>query len=284
VVSMAAMNRLLFLCAMTGLLGGLVNSLAAQPQPTFPPVIQEAMLAAPVVKPREPIVTAVTGTSVSPVQPVSVVGQVSSAFVLNNVTVTISETVGFARDAGLLKAARQSLPTVLQALGMPAAQAQSTAKAVGDPMRFVARFAVVSERLLPVYTLVVNLTFNEPMLRSNFGGAKAAPVSATGLVSGSGDVLSNVSGSAAAVAAGPVQVWHMTVPGDDVRAVEALRAKLAGEPGTQVVYARIAAREVVFKLTTAQPLPALTAWFINVGWQAEVQAEAMALRLRPLVP
>lgn len=269
---------------------GLMGGLTAQPQPTFPPVIQESVLAAPVTKPKVPVVNVplvapVTGTSVSPVQPVAAVlpvgavaGQVSSAFVLNNVTVTISETEGFARDAGLLKAARQSLPTVLQALGLPAAQAQSTAKTVGDPLKFVARYAVVSERLLPVYTLVVNLTFNEPILRSNFGGAKVAAVSATVETSGSAVVL----GNSAVAAMGPVQAWQVTVPGDDVRAVEALRAKLAAEPGTQVVYARIAAREVVFQVTTALPLAELTDWLAKAGWQTTPLSDVLALRLQPL--
>ena len=242
-----------------------------QPQPTFPPIIQETTLAAPVTVPKPPVVAPVTGTNVAPVQPVAAVGQVSaSPFVLNNVTVTISDTEGFARDAGLLKAARQNLPTVLQALGLPLAQAQSTAKTVGDPLKFVARYAVVSERLLPVYTLVVNLTFNELMLRSNFGGAKVQAVSAT------------VVRASDSVVAGPVQVWQVMVPGDDVRVVEALRAKLAAEPGTQVVYATIAAREVVFQLTTALPLTELTAWLAKAGWQAAPLADAAALSLRPL--
>lgn len=257
----------------------------AQPQPTFPPVIQESVLAAPLMKPKVPVVAPVTGASVSQVVLLNAVGQVSaslaaSAFVLNNVTVTMNETQGFARDAGLLKAARQSLPSALQALGLPAAHAQNTAKTVGDPLKFVARYAVVSERLLPVYTLVVNLTFNEAMLRSNFGGTKPVVVSATALdVSGT----DTVAGDVMPVPTGPVQVWQVIVPSDDVRAVEALRAKLASEAGTQVVYARIAAREVVLKLTTPQALPALTGWFAAAGWLAEPMADAMALSLRPLV-
>ncbi|NBX85798.1 MAG: hypothetical protein EBQ80_00910 [Proteobacteria bacterium] len=73
------------------------------------------------------------------------------------------------------KAARQALPQALQALPVDAAQAISITNTIGNPMSFVASYQVVRETLLPTYSLTTNLTFNQAMLRTNFGGKVASP-------------------------------------------------------------------------------------------------------------
>lgn len=157
--------------------------------------------------------------------------QPADPFTVRNITVTVSNSTGFARDAALQQAAHSGLAQVLQVLPMPAAQASSTAASIGNAMAFVQSYSIVHEALVPTYTLTVDLTYNQDMLRKNFGGRVAqATVSST--------FTTTVSGTAPATAAQP-QRWLITLPGNDLAASSALITTLNDKPDTQATYRQI---------------------------------------------
>lgn len=128
-----------------------------------------------------------------------------SPFEVRGVVVTLSQTTGFARDAAMDMAARKALPQVLAALPMEPAQAAAKAKAVGNPLTFVSSYRIAKEVLIPTYALTVDLTFNEAMLRSNFGGVRVAAQAA--VPAGGGLVSTTVAASPSA----PVSLNHFVV-------------------------------------------------------------------------
>lgn len=149
------------------------NSFASA-QPTFTRNIESEALAPLVITPSAPVVASSTAPAAT--------GMVGP-FTIKDVTVVLSQTAGFARDTALDQAAKQALPKVLEALPMDATEANEKAKAVGEPLRFVSSYKIVKEALIPTYSLIVDLTFNEPLLRSNFGGVKTGPLVVTSATS-----------------------------------------------------------------------------------------------------
>lgn len=133
--------------------------------------------ASPTAQPATPSTSTTAAAAASPTSPFTVKGLV----------VSVSGSTGFDRDAALDQAARTGLEKVLLALPLEAAKAKSTAKTVGDPQRFVASYVIVKETLVPTYSLTVDMTYNESMLRNNFGG-KVVVVSATAVASGTSAV------------------------------------------------------------------------------------------------
>lgn len=169
-----------------------------------------------------------------------------SPFVVRGVSVTLGQTTGFARDAALDMAARKALPQVLAALPMSAEDATAKAKAVGQPLSFVSSYTIVKEVLIPTYGLVVDLTFNEQMIRTNFGGVR---VSSTVVVSStSGGLISDT--VAAPVA--PVKMNRFVVrvlTADPISQDKVYRA-LSGLQDTQAHYRVMAGAGAEFGVNT----------------------------------
>ncbi len=187
----------------------------------------------------------------------------SNPFQIKGVAVVLSQTTGFARDVALEQAARQALPQVLQgALGLPAAEANRKARAVGEAMRFVARYQVLQEAVLPAYSLTADLTFNESMLRKNFGGVASTATATQSLpaTAASPSVSSSMPASMPATQAYVVRISEPTAAGQD-RA----RRQLAALPGTEVTYRLISGQGVELNVRTGQTNGALAAAL--AGWQ-----------------
>lgn len=138
------------------------NSIESEEVETLPPAIPSPTAAT----------TPATSSQLQPTAQASVAQ--AAPFTVKGISIDLSNTTGFARDAALDQAAAKGLPLVLVNLPMPETLAQETARSVGDPMRFVASYAVVKETLIPNYSLIADLTFNEAMLRTNFGGKSTA--------------------------------------------------------------------------------------------------------------
>ena len=230
----------------------------------FPSVLQGEALAAPT--PTTPRVSATVAVS-----PVAVV----NPFTIRGVSVTLPDK-GFAREAALEAAARQALPQALQLLPLSAADARRTARSVGTAMQFVSSYQIVQETLLPTYRLVTDLTFNESMLRTNFGGKLVA--SSTVVVSGSavsGSVPAAVSVSAPAPLA---PQWIVRVasnnPADLDRAFRALQAL----PQANVTYRLIAGAGAEWNVGTSAPLSAIEA---AAGPNGSVRPTAVVLPTPP---
>lgn len=191
---------------------------------TFPRSLQADELA-PLPKAPQPVSGSVevSGSEAVPASP----------FTIQGVVVTLSDTTGFARDEALEKAARQAMPAALQALPMDAAKAAKMAKDVGGVMRFVSSYRVVKETVIPSYSLTADLTFNEAMLRKNFGGA----VSATAPVgAGAGQRTADGGEVVASSAAVPLNHWLVRMENADVADVSRVFDKLNGTEGTHAAY------------------------------------------------
>lgn len=166
-----------------------------------------------------------------------------------SITVVISDTAGYARDAALEKAARMALPKVLTG---PVFQLNSKdiapkLKSLGSAMPFVARYSIKQERVLPTYSMVVDMTFNEAKLRQNFGGIKVQVGEGTGTVAVSA-TMGAMAQPTAAPTAWLVRVNEPTAAGQD-RARRALNA-LAN---TRAVVQEVARTSITFKVMSAQP-------------------------------
>ncbi len=97
-------------------------------------------------------------------------------FVVKDISITMEPADGFAREAALAQAARQGLPTAITQLGIDPDEAGRLAKTVGNAMGFVKSYTIGKELLVPAYSLMVTLTFDQAKLVSNFGQKiKAAP-------------------------------------------------------------------------------------------------------------
>ena len=193
-------------------------------------------------------------------------------FEVKGVAVTVSGTTGFARDVALEQAARQALPTLLQGpqFGLNAADAAAKVKALGDAMPFVARYKIVQESVLPSYALVADLTFNEALLRKNFGGvAGAAAVSPTaGMVAPTGDDTPLATASAK-------QGWVVRVPEPTPAGQDRARRALAALPETTVTLRLISTQGVELNVLSSQSQEALQAAL--AGWQASIQPQTAAV-------
>ena len=184
-----------------------------------------------------------------------------------SVSVVLSGTTGFARDAALEQAARQALPKVLQTemFGLSATEATAKTKALGAVLPFVARYNIVTERVVPVYSLVADLTFNEAKLRQNFGGV------ATPLAPAAASVTGTTPAPAPATHRWLVRITEPSAAGQD-RA----RRALAALPNTRVTIYELARAELTFAVMTPQPeasiLAVLKAWQPNIMPQPEAPA------------
>lgn len=118
--------------------------------------------------------------------PMTVTAAVSSeSGLVAGVSVTLPETDGFARDVALTEAARKALPIALGQLETPLTgkEAESAAKAVGEPMQFVKSYRIVKELLVPSYSLTVDMVFDVPKLQANFGKRETTTTTTTTTVS-----------------------------------------------------------------------------------------------------
>lgn len=223
---------------------GLLFAMPAVAQVTMPagqtfPRSLEADELAPLPKPAQPV-SASTAVSASE--------NAASPFTIKGVVVTLSDTTGFARDEALEKAARNAMPLALEALPLEPAKAAKLAKDVGGIMRFVASYRVVKETVIPSYSLTADLTFNEEMLRKNFGGAVSATtagvVDATHTADGGEVVASSV--------ALPLKKWLVRMENSDVAEVSRVFDKLNGTAGTRATYHKMTS--TVTEMTVATPL------------------------------
>lgn len=168
----------------------------------------------------------VGATEVSASAPASVA---ANPFVVKGVVVTLSQTTGFARDAALDQAARQALPQVLQELEIPADKAAKAAASVGNPLQFVASYAIVKEALIPTYSLTTDLTFDAKMLRANFGGV-------VGVTSGSEVVSGSEVSASMVVPPPPLRRYVVRVANSDPVVQDSVFRKLSALRGAKVRY------------------------------------------------
>jgi hypothetical protein len=191
------------------------------------------------------------------------VSPTTSPWQVKGVNVVLSGTTGFSRDMALEQAARQALPQVLQnQLGFAAAEATAKTRAVGEAMRFVSRYQIVQESVLPSYSLKADLTFNESMLRKNFGGV-VAPVapSATAAVA--------ASATATIATRGNVRGYIVRVPEPGAAGQDRARRALVALPETRVTYRLISVQGIELNVWSTQPEEALRSAL--AGWQAELR-------------
>jgi hypothetical protein len=201
------------------------------------------------------------------------VSPTASPWQVKGVTVVLSGTTGFSRDMALEQAARQALLQVLQnPLGLSAAEAATKARAVGEAMRFVSRYQIVQEAVLPSYSLKADLTLNESMLRRNFGsnfGGVVAPVA----VSATAAVAASATANPATV--GNARGYIVRVPEPSATGQDRARRALAALPETRVTYRLISVQGIELNVRSAQPEQALRNAL--AGWQIEIRpAEAEA--------
>jgi hypothetical protein len=191
------------------------------------------------------------------------VSPTASPWQVKGVTVVLSGTTGFSRDMALEQAARQALLQVLQnPLGLSAAEAAAKARAVGEALRFVSRYQIVQEAVLPSYSLKADLTFNEAMLRKNFGGV-VAPVA----VSNTAAVAPGTAASPAT--GGSAQSYIVRVPEPSAAGQDRARRALAALPDTRVTYRLISGQGIELNVQSAQPEQALRSTL--AGWQPEIR-------------
>ena len=303
-----------------GLLGMSAVPVLAQTMPskdvdTVKSGIGEESLA-PVVVKQPPVVRAGSPTVVNEgsadVSETVMAPVAADPFTVKGVVVTLSNTIGFDRDAALEVAARQALPTVLTNLGHAPDKAAKSAKGVGMAMNFVKSFKVVKETLLPSYTLTADLTFNGPMVLKNFGG-KVTVTTETKKVDGVVVAVSGTTATPVAVEADvpvalnkPVKQWVVRISDRDPSLVDRVRTNLAKQPGTKATYRLLtsAGAELVVDtpMTSADisryaghevevvelevPLPTATVQLESGGhpWQGQAQPNAPASLNEPSVP
>jgi hypothetical protein len=209
------------------------NGVWAQNSPTLAPV-----------RPTQ-VANTVTPTAALPVSP----------FTVENVVVTLSGTTGFARDTALEQAARQSLPGVLtRTLGLTTVEAQAKVKNLGDTLRFVSQYNIVKESVVPTYQLTTNLTFNESMLRTNFG-QKITTISTTITYKTTSSTAEPEATNLQAPVAG--QVYRVVVNDATAAGQDRARRLLNALPETTAIYETITTQSITLKLTTTQPETAL---------------------------
>jgi len=196
----------------------------------------------------------------------------ANPWVVKGVNVVLSGTTGFARDVALEQAARQALPTVLTGpLGLPAAVAARYAKTIGSAMPLVSRYQIVRESVLPTYALTVDLTFQEALLRKNFGGVVGSVVSSTLPVSPTGSVVSSSMRDTPAPESTPPTAarWLVRLPDPTAAGQDRARRALLALPASQVIIQRIGPMGVEFLVVG----PASEAAMQNAlpGTAAEIQ-------------
>ncbi len=197
----------------------------------------------------------------------------TSPWQIKGVAVVLSQTTGFARDVALEQAARKALPAVLTGpMGLPAAEAQRRVATLGEAMRFVSRYQIGREVVLPSYALTVDLTFNEAMLRRNFGGSVSPsatlPISATSTASSLTEVVATAT---------PRERWRVWIPEPAVAAQDRARRALQALPDTTVTLRRWVREGVEYDVASLQSPDQLRAAL--VGWSAELQPLT-----EPLIP
>lgn len=210
---------------------------------------------------------------VSPSQPVAAVSptaRVAGPWQVLDVVAEVSGSVGFNRDVALAQAARSALPTVLvRDAGLPEAQARSRAASLGDAMKFVSRYALVQETLVPNYRLVADLTFDAQMIRRNFGAVSATQPAPQTPVTGASPTAAV---SAVAPAPNPATSWTVTLRTPDVALQDRARLALAALPETQVAIRRIGPQGLELEVATSQPQPELLAVLGPYGATLQPQA------------
>lgn len=224
------------------------------------------------VKPTPSPTTPATLPSATTPVSTSAVSSATSLAVVKGIVVTLSGTTGFARDTALDLAAKQGLPTVLERLPMPKATAASTAKSIGDAQKFVKSYTIIKETILPTYRLTVDLTYNEALLRKNFGGimTKPATVSASTVTSASAPISAT-----ALTQAMPLQEFIKpepyrllaTITADTPETVDTVVKMLESQPETQVLYTLLTADETRLSIQTPRSLTEIQTL---VGTQATV--------------
>lgn len=190
-------------------------------------------------------------------------------FTIKGLVAAVSGSTGFDRDGALDSAARAGLARVLAALPMDEAKARKTAKTVGDPQRFVSSYIIVKEALVPAYSLTVDLTFNEQMLRANFGGVKTVAVSSSSSVSSllTGGASGTIAGGGAAVAlASPTLIvaaakhtFVVRLTDGDPGAQDRVYKKLREPAGASIRYRVATSEGAEWDVTTPLDQPALEA-------------------------
>ncbi|PZP40051.1 MAG: hypothetical protein DI585_02175 [Pseudomonas fluorescens] len=156
-------------------------------------------------------------------------------FTIKGAVITLSGTTGFDRDAALEQGARDNLPGVLVAMGIPADKAAKNVKSLGSAMRFVKGYKVVKETLIPVYTLTADISFNGPMLQKNFGGQ--IPVAKKDVVESNVAVSAGAaSEDVAPVAETPLKQWVVKINDRDPAVVDKIRVNLNAADRTRATY------------------------------------------------
>ncbi|MCA3244164.1 MAG: hypothetical protein INF43_02525 [Alphaproteobacteria bacterium] len=216
------------------------------------------------------------GVQAQTVSPSNVTTTVPNPWLVPGVVVTVTDTAGFARDVALEQAARQALPKVLSVpLGLAAADATRKARTVGEALRFVSRYQIVRESVLPNYTLTVDLQFNEAMLRKNFGGV-VSPTQPAGTVPSA-----NPTASPTVVSAIP-QEWVVRVAEPTAAGQDRARRALAALPNTTATIRLLAPQGIEFLVQSTVTPAELTAAL--AGWQPEISAASATLPVVEATP
>lgn len=163
----------------------------------------------------------------------------ADVFTVKGVVVTLSDTTGFDRDAALEQGARQSLPGVLTSLGLKPEEAQKKVKSLGSAMRFVKSYKVVKESLIPTYSLTTDITFNEAMVRKNFGGLAKPHVQAAAMAPGvaaNGEVDLTTPLDDVAEDVRPIKQWIVKITDSNPASVDKVRRNLNEQASTKAVY------------------------------------------------
>jgi hypothetical protein len=197
----------------------------------------------------------------SPTVPVlvssSALPPVSNPLLVPSLSVVISGTTGYARDAALEQAARQGLPIVLSgpAFGLNAAEVAPKIKSLGSALPFVTRYTIRNERVLPSYSMVVDMVYNQAMLQKNFGAIHAPAASPTAPISGT---------EATPAPSAMPQVWLVRVQEPSAAGQDRARRALAALPNTTATLHEITRMGVVLKVTSGTPqneiVTALAGW------------------------
>ncbi len=207
-------------------------SFALDVNPVESGIGEESLAPAPVA-PRVSAGPAMASPTVAASSSVPVAADV---FSVKGIVVTLSDTSGFDRDAALEKGARASLPTVLTSLGLKPEEAEKKVKSLGSAMRFVKGYKVVKESLIPSYSLTADISFNEAMIRKNFGGLAKPQVAAPANVGLEGEVDLSTPIDEVVEDTRPIKQWIVRITDSNPASVDKVRANLNRQASTKAVY------------------------------------------------
>lgn len=197
--------------------------------------------------------------------------------IVEGITVSMSESIGFARDAALTDAARKGLPQALAQLETPVSEeeAESIAKNIGEPMRFVKSYKIVRELLVPTYTLTVDMVYDAATLQANFGKVKTTTTTVTTKTE-STEAEAWSTGPAPALTGVPVQV---TVEADSAADQDKVYNTLA-RAGLKPVWRLITREGGKLVLTNTGTLEELVSKVDGLGLEATVAGDGLIIRAR----